>query len=394
LSTPQTGQARGGGGPISHGSVTMLLSCPWTKRRPTTASPEGAKRTNRLFSKAVKGYFLKTRAAEKQRARAQASKAPQSSARLDPDTAISAGSGGGAAPRGSPRVAGESEGGAEGGAKEEEEEEEEEGGQWVEVDFRFKPGRVDGGLPVIAPHQPRLDWQMWFAALSSYQSEPWLVSLASKLLKPRCPATDQLLAPATGPRETLVPTRVRARRYHYDLTRVASPWARRKEQGLGKGAQASGTAYLVGLSDALQGKGATWVRERQAGPLYLPALSQSDPSLGAFLDHHAIPHDRQCRRPYPTDSSPPWWEDPDVAACAALGGPEGGERAGGGTPAGVARCQGLAAAVALARRVSSGAAWWQWRAGGLVWFGLLLLRHRKRGRQRAATRMAQKQQGQ
>jgi len=106
----------------------MLLSCPWTKRRPTTASPEGAKRTNRLFSKAVKGYFLKTRAAEKQRARAQASKAPQSSARLDPDTAISAGSGGGAAPRGSPRVAGESEGGAEGGAKEEEEEEEEEGG--------------------------------------------------------------------------------------------------------------------------------------------------------------------------------------------------------------------------------------------------------------------------
>lgn len=34
----------------------------------------------------------------------------------------------------------------------------------------------------IAPHQPRLDWQMWFAALGSYQSNPWLVHLVYRLL--------------------------------------------------------------------------------------------------------------------------------------------------------------------------------------------------------------------
>ena len=33
-----------------------------------------------------------------------------------------------------------------------------------------------------APHQPRLDWQMWFAALGSYQNNPWFVHLAYKLL--------------------------------------------------------------------------------------------------------------------------------------------------------------------------------------------------------------------
>ena len=33
-----------------------------------------------------------------------------------------------------------------------------------------------------APHQPRLDWQMWFAALSSYQHNPWLVHMVYRLL--------------------------------------------------------------------------------------------------------------------------------------------------------------------------------------------------------------------
>ena len=29
----------------------------------------------------------------------------------------------------------------------------------------------------VLPHQPRLDWQMWFAALGSYNHNPWLLSL-------------------------------------------------------------------------------------------------------------------------------------------------------------------------------------------------------------------------
>lgn len=33
------------------------------------------------------------------------------------------------------------------------------------LEFKWKPGRVDRPPPFVAPHQPRLDWQMWFAAL-------------------------------------------------------------------------------------------------------------------------------------------------------------------------------------------------------------------------------------
>ena len=35
---------------------------------------------------------------------------------------------------------------------------------------------------LVAPHQPRLDWQMWFAALGSYHENPWLIHLAYRLL--------------------------------------------------------------------------------------------------------------------------------------------------------------------------------------------------------------------
>ena len=35
---------------------------------------------------------------------------------------------------------------------------------------------------IIAPHQPRLDWQMWFAALGSYQHDPWIIHLMYRLL--------------------------------------------------------------------------------------------------------------------------------------------------------------------------------------------------------------------
>jgi hypothetical protein len=40
---------------------------------------------------------------------------------------------------------------------------------WVEVPFVYKPTSLYQALPMVAPFQPRLDWQMWFAALSSYE---------------------------------------------------------------------------------------------------------------------------------------------------------------------------------------------------------------------------------
>ncbi|KAK3746690.1 hypothetical protein QZH41_006738 [Actinostola sp. cb2023] len=53
----------------------------------------------------------------------------------------------------------------------------------LEYNFRYKPGNVYQPPPFVAPHQPRLDWQMWFAALESFESNPWFLRLLSKLLE-------------------------------------------------------------------------------------------------------------------------------------------------------------------------------------------------------------------
>ncbi|KAI1297279.1 Lipase maturation factor 2 [Halotydeus destructor] len=52
---------------------------------------------------------------------------------------------------------------------------------WKEYHFRYKPGDVNAAPKFIIPHQPRLDWQMWFAALGSYQGNQWVLSLAHRL---------------------------------------------------------------------------------------------------------------------------------------------------------------------------------------------------------------------
>ena len=53
---------------------------------------------------------------------------------------------------------------------------------WKEYSFRYKPGNLHRGLPLVAPYQPRLDWQMWFAALGPYRNNPWTGGLAYRLL--------------------------------------------------------------------------------------------------------------------------------------------------------------------------------------------------------------------
>ena len=53
---------------------------------------------------------------------------------------------------------------------------------WKEYSFPYKPGNLHRGLPFVAPYQPRLDWQMWFAALGSYPENSWVGSLMYRLL--------------------------------------------------------------------------------------------------------------------------------------------------------------------------------------------------------------------
>ena len=57
------------------------------------------------------------------------------------------------------------------------------GVNWQAYRFHWKPGNVRLPPGLVAPHQPRLDWQMWFASLSDYQHNPWLVRFLGRLLE-------------------------------------------------------------------------------------------------------------------------------------------------------------------------------------------------------------------
>jgi Lipase maturation factor len=57
------------------------------------------------------------------------------------------------------------------------------GEDWRPYEFRYKPGNLDRAPRWIQPFQPRLDWQMWFAALGDYRSQPWFPGLMLRLLE-------------------------------------------------------------------------------------------------------------------------------------------------------------------------------------------------------------------
>eukprot|EP00049_Salpingoeca_infusionum_P011932 m.211127 g.211127 ORF g.211127 m.211127 type:complete len:656 (+) comp15056_c0_seq1:97-2064(+) len=54
---------------------------------------------------------------------------------------------------------------------------------WIEYNFKYKTDNVDEMPAFCAPHQPRLDWQMWFAALGRVEHNLWLQVLAIRLLE-------------------------------------------------------------------------------------------------------------------------------------------------------------------------------------------------------------------
>jgi hypothetical protein len=85
---------------------------------------------------------------------------------------------------------------------------------WKEYSFRYKPGNLHRDLPLVAPYQPRLDWQMWFAALGNYQESPWMQSLMYRLLRGDASVL-ALLDPPPFPKP---PRYIRALLYMYDFT--------------------------------------------------------------------------------------------------------------------------------------------------------------------------------
>jgi hypothetical protein len=104
---------------------------------------------------------------------------------------------------------------------------------WMPYGFRYKPGDPARRPRFVAPFHPRLDWQLWFAALSPGQSLGWLQALARQL-RAGTPEVVALLGRnpfATGP-----PRYVRAVLYDYRFTtpeqrRQTGAWWVRSPQG-------------------------------------------------------------------------------------------------------------------------------------------------------------------
>ncbi len=88
---------------------------------------------------------------------------------------------------------------------------------WREYQFPYKPGNTHRSLPWVAPYQPRLDWQMWFAALGDYQSNTWVGGLMYRILTAE-PSVYRLLNP---PPFDHPPRYLRALLYQYDFTTPA-----------------------------------------------------------------------------------------------------------------------------------------------------------------------------
>jgi lipase maturation factor 1 len=85
---------------------------------------------------------------------------------------------------------------------------------WKEQEFRWKPGDVTRRPRFVEPHMPRLDWQMWFAALDPFSAQDWLLTLVDRLITGDTAVT-RLLGP--NPLEGR-PRYVRLAYYQYHFT--------------------------------------------------------------------------------------------------------------------------------------------------------------------------------
>jgi hypothetical protein len=122
--------------------------------------------------------------------------------------------------------------------------------RWLEYEFPCKPGDVRRRPCLVTPYHHRLDWQLWFAALSNFEREPWIVHLAYLLLKGE-PAIKSLISHDPFPERP--PRFVRARLYRYSFAKSRA-----------------GGAY--------------WERELEGE--YLLPLSLSHPEFRRFLAGH------------------------------------------------------------------------------------------------------------
>jgi len=105
---------------------------------------------------------------------------------------------------------------------------------WKPYEFKCKPGDLSARPGLVAPHQPRLDWQMWFAALGTYQRNPWFMNFLVRLLEGSADVSKLM---AVNPFPETPPKVVRASFYEYRFStpeerRATGNWWRRESKGL------------------------------------------------------------------------------------------------------------------------------------------------------------------
>ena len=89
------------------------------------------------------------------------------------------------------------------------------GTDWREYELPYKPGNLARRPAWIAPFQPRLDWQLWFAALGRPENNAWVETLCERLLRGD-PAVLGLFR--LNPFPGRAPRYVRVVRYRYEFT--------------------------------------------------------------------------------------------------------------------------------------------------------------------------------
>ncbi len=105
--------------------------------------------------------------------------------------------------------------------------------QWREYEFKGKPGDVARRPPQVAPYHLRIDWLMWFAAMSGYEQHPWFVHLVAKLLEGDAAMLGLL---KKNPFPGVPPQFIRAELYEYHFTspeerRTTGQWWKRTLAG-------------------------------------------------------------------------------------------------------------------------------------------------------------------
>ena len=106
------------------------------------------------------------------------------------------------------------------------------GRTWLPYRFRYKPGEPDKPLQVVIPHQPRLDWMIWFVPLGPVFID-WFESFLARLLE-NAPAVVAQLEHNPFPETPPIAVRVKAFEYtftDFDQHAATGNWWNRRYLG-------------------------------------------------------------------------------------------------------------------------------------------------------------------